>query len=160
MKYEEVKTNPKQFRGVTGLSISDFEALSPDFEQEWMSWLRQYTLNGKPRRRRYSPKSDQVPQSSDELLFFILVYLKNNMLQETMAAIFNMKQDMVNKLIHILHPILQKALKKSAPISEVSRIDEVIKEGEYLALDATEQRVQRDTHDQETYYSGKKKPTQ
>lgn len=157
MKYTTLRGKAKQFRAITGHSIEEFDVLSPIFEQSWHKWLRQYQLNGKRRTRRYSPKGESVPQDSDELLFFILVYLKNNLLQETLAAAFEMSQDMANKLIHVLIPILEKAYTLYKPTNDPAVAAAAVKAGEYYAIDATEQRVQRDLYDQKQYYSGKKK---
>jgi hypothetical protein len=95
--------------------------------------------------------------SEAELLFFILFYHKNNPLQEAIAASFDLTQDLANKLIHILMPLLNKSLSQWKPETNPQRLDYALKEGEYYAGDCTERRVQRDKHDQEHYYSGKKK---
>ena len=86
-----------------------------------------------------------------------MTYLKNNTLQEVHAGMFDMKQDMCNKLIHILHPIVCKCLEEFRPIDNTEVLNEKAKNGGYLAADCTERRVQRDSHCQEDYYSGKKK---
>jgi hypothetical protein len=137
------------------MTLKEFDGLLPLFAQKWDSYIRKFTLSGKPRTRRYSPKGD-FDMSEENLLFFIMVYLKNNNLQETHAAMFDMKQDMCNKLIHILHPIVNKSLEQYRPETNGSRLDYVIQKNEYLAGDCTERKVQRDSYCQEEYYSGKK----
>jgi hypothetical protein len=157
MNYEKIRSNPKQFQALTSLSVDEFDDLLRHFAPLWASWIRHFTLGGKPRKRRYSAKSDQIPASDAEKLFFILYYHKNNPLQEALAAFFNMEQDMANKLIHILMPLLEKSLSQWKPESNPQRLDSRLEQGGYYAADCTERRVQRDAHDQEHYYSGKKK---
>lgn len=159
MNYTRVRQNPTQFKAVTSLSLDEFDELLDLFAPRWNSYIRKFTLSGKPRLRKYSPKGD-FDMSEENLLFFIMVYLKNNSLQETHAAMFGLTQDMCNKLIHILHPLVNKSLEKFRPETNAMRIDNVIKEGEYIAGDCTERQVQRDMHCQEDYYSGKKNSMQ
>jgi hypothetical protein len=157
MKYTTIRNNPKQFLALTSLTTEEFDGLLPIFSSHWSSWIRHFTLSGKPRQRRYSPKSDKLKLSDEEMLFLILYYHKNNPLQEAIAASFDMTQDLANKLIHILMPLLNKSLAQWKPETNPQRLDNALAEGEYYAGDCTERRVQRDKHDQEHYYSGKKK---
>lgn len=157
MNYEKIRSNAKQFKALTSLTVEEFDGLFRQFSPLWSSWIRHFTLGGKPRVRKYSPKSDQIPFDDREKLFFILYFHKNNPLQEALAGSFGMDQDMANKLIHILLPILEKSLAKWRPETNAQRVDMVLKPNEYYAGDCTERRVQRDAHDQEHYYSGKKK---
>jgi hypothetical protein len=110
MKYTTIRNNPKQFLALTSLTTEEFDGLLPIFSSHWSSWIRHFTLSGKPRQRRYSPKSDKLKLSDEEMLFLILYYHKNNPLQEAIAASFDMTQDLANKLIHILMPLLNKSL--------------------------------------------------
>jgi hypothetical protein len=157
MNYENIRTKEKQFKALTSLTVAEFDELLRLFAPLWDSWIRHFTISGKPRQRRYSPKSDKIPLTTEEKLFFILYYYKNNPLQEAQAAAFNMEQDMTNKLIHILLPLLEKSLSKFKPETNPQRLDTVLEKDTYYAADCTERRIQRDKHDQEHYYSGKKK---
>ncbi|MDZ7935307.1 MAG: transposase family protein [Emticicia sp.] len=88
-------------------------------------------------------------------LFFILAYQKNASLQEFFAAAFDTEQAFCNKYIHILAPILEKSLSQYAPTRNIEEVN--FQEGQKYLGDATERAIQRDTYDQESFYSGKKK---
>jgi Helix-turn-helix of DDE superfamily endonuclease len=115
MNYEKIRSSPKQFKALTSLTVEEFDALLQIFSPIWSSSIRHFTLSGKIRQQMYSPKSDQLLINDEQKLFFILYYYKNNPLQEAMAASFDMKQNMTNKLIHILMPLLHKSLFKWKP---------------------------------------------
>ncbi len=155
MNYEKIRLNEAQFRAMTSMTLKEFDGVLPLFSSRWEMYIRKFTLDGKPRMRKYSPKGS-FDMRDENLLFFIMVYLKNNTLQETHAAMFDMKQDMCNKLIHILHPIVNKCLEEYRPESNGLRLEHMVQENEYLAGDCTERKVQRDKYCQEEYYSGKK----
>jgi hypothetical protein len=69
-------------------------------------------MSGKFRDNRQSfiiYKNSSFPTIADRL-FFILVYLKNNPLQEYHAACFDPDQTHCNSFIHVLHRILEQCL--------------------------------------------------
>jgi DDE superfamily endonuclease/Helix-turn-helix of DDE superfamily endonuclease len=153
--YEKARNNPRQFKSLTSLSIEKFDILLPTFESKWESYIEKYNLDGTPRLRKYVPKNEkQLPTVGDKL-FFLLFYKKTHSLQEVMAFQFDLDVSMVNKWIHILTPILNKSLEKYIPKANIEDVDFQIDE-EYI-IDGTERPIQRDTYDQETFYSGKKK---
>jgi DDE superfamily endonuclease/Helix-turn-helix of DDE superfamily endonuclease len=153
--YEKARNNSRQFKSLTSLSLEKFDILLPTFESKWESFIEKYNLDGTPRLRKYVPKNEkQLPTVGDKL-FFLLFYKKTHSLQEVMAFQFDLDVSMVNKWIHILTPILNKSLEKHIPKAKIEDVDFQIDE-EYI-IDATERPIQRDTYDQETFYSGKKK---
>jgi hypothetical protein len=85
----------------------------------------------------------------------LLYYKKVHPLQEALAFQFDLEVPMANKWIHFLTPILHKSLEKYIPKEKTQNIDFQIDE-EYI-IDGTERPIQRDTYDQEIFYSGKKK---
>lgn len=153
--YEKARNNPRQFKSLTSLSIEKFDILLPTFESKWESFIEKYNLDGTPRLRKYVPKNEeQLPTISDKL-FFLLYYKKVHPLQEALAFQFDLEVPMANKWIHILTPILNKSLEKYIPREKIQDVGFQIEE-EYI-IDGTERPIQRDTYDQETFYSGKKK---
>jgi hypothetical protein len=153
--YEKARNNPRQFKSLTSLSIEKFDILLPTFESKWESFIDKYNLYGTPRLRKYVPKNEKQLPSVGEKLFFLLFYKKTHSLQEVMAFQFDLDVSMVNKWIHILTPILNKSLEKYIPKAKIEDVDFQIDEA-YI-IDGTERPIQRDTYDQETFYSGKKK---
>ena len=96
---------------MTGLTEAEFTALLPHFEQAFVSYMRDRSIDGQPRTsRRYSTYGNcPLPTMTDKLLF-ILSYLKHNPIQEMQGQLFGMSQSNANKWIHLLHPVLNQAL--------------------------------------------------
>ena len=154
MQYIKTRQNERQFKSLTSLSVEQFDALLPIFEFKWEDFIEKYNLDGTPRMRKYAPKNEEQLSTVADKLFFILFYQKTNSLQEVVASYFDLDVSMANKWIHVLSPILDKSLEKYAP---KSRIEEVKfeKDATYIT-DGSERPIQRDTYQQEEYYSGKK----
>jgi DDE superfamily endonuclease len=109
--YEEVITRAGSLRAMTGLTEQEFQALLPPFEQAFMTYMQDHTIDGQPRTvRRYSTYDTcPLPMIADKLLF-ILTYLKQNPIQEVQGQLFGMSQANTNKWIHLLHTVLNQAL--------------------------------------------------
>jgi hypothetical protein len=109
--YEEVTQRAGSLRAMTGLTSQEFSALLPHFEQAFLAYMQEHTIDGQPRTsRRYSTyETSPLPMMADKLLF-ILTYLKQNPIQEVQGQLFGMSQSNANKWIHLLHPVLNRAL--------------------------------------------------
>jgi hypothetical protein len=154
MQYTKARLNERQFKALTSLSVEQFDTLLPIFEFKWEDFIEKFNLDGTPRMRKYVPKNEeQLPTVADKL-FFILFYQKTNSLQEVVASYFDLEVSMANKWIHILAPILDKSLEKYAPKSRIEDV-KFEKDATYIT-DGSERPIQRDTYQQEEYYSGKK----
>jgi hypothetical protein len=110
-RYEEVTQRAGSLQALTGLTEAEFHALLPYFEQAFVTYLHDRTIDGQPRTsRRYSAYDNcPLPTMADKLLF-ILTYLKQNPIQEVQGQLFGMSQSNANKWIHVLHPVLNQAL--------------------------------------------------
>ncbi|MGJ1014505.1 transposase family protein [Bacteroides salyersiae] len=170
MNYNDHKNNSKSFRALTGLDHVQFIHLLPYFEAAHDDYLSEYELNGKRCGNRRSfciYKNSPLPDVS-ERLFFILVYLKNNPLQEYHAACFGMGQKHCNTFVHCLSHILRLSLETMGLVpaqtdKELSaRLSELSKNGTVqpvLLHDGTERDIPSpvDPDEQQEQYSGKKK---
>jgi hypothetical protein len=109
--YEEITRRAGSLRALTGLTEAEFQALLPHFEQAFVTYMHDRTIDGQPRTsRRYSTYDTcPLPTLADKLLF-ILTYLKQNPIQEVQGQLFGMSQSNANKWIHMLHPVLNQAL--------------------------------------------------
>jgi hypothetical protein len=155
MNYEKSRLNSARFLSLTSLTVSEFDELLPYFEANWLDFIERYNLDGTPRLRAYSPRNEsQLPSVADKL-FFILLYQKNNLLQEFLAASFDIDTGMANKWIHVLSPILEKSLARYKAPSKIQEVD--LEAGKTYLIDGVERAVQRDTYRQADFYSGKKK---
>jgi hypothetical protein len=104
---------------LTGLSVEEFDRLMETFAPACEAFLEKYTFDGKKRFHRYSPRGGKLT-NIQEKLFFILIYYKNNFLQEAQAAIFGMKQDMCNKGIKVLHLFCSNP-SRTSPLKNTSK---------------------------------------
>jgi Helix-turn-helix of DDE superfamily endonuclease len=109
--YEEVTQRAGSLRSMTGLTEAEFTALLPHFEHALVAYLQDRTIDGQSRTsRRYSTYvTCPLPTMADKLLF-ILTYLKQHPIQEVQGQLFGMSQSNANKWIHLLHPVLNRAL--------------------------------------------------
>ena len=160
MQYDKIKKRPVQFLGITGLTIADFDFLLPHFKIEWDNYNDIFTLEGKPRQRKSYSRTDSILPKVSDKLFFVLIYLKTNPLQEQHAASFQMTQPQANILIHLLSDILRKTLKQLGELPEryEYRVKHVIASCEDVLLDGVERPIQRPQASdlQKASYSGKK----
>jgi len=164
-QYEELKTQPRKFLAVTGLTVEEFTILLPAFEK---AYLKKYpakkTKTGKPRIRKAGAGRKSFLDRIEQKLLFALVYQKTYPLQAVMGELFGMGQAQANEWIHILLPILKQALDdlgvqperdpKKFGTKEKDRPDALDS-----AIDGTERRRQRpkDAEKQALHYSGKRK---
>ena len=155
--YETSITNSPQFLSLTSLYPEEFQALVPLFQVEYDNWSKHYQFNGLPRINRYAPRKGSILPTYEDKLFFCLVYLKNNPLQEYHAASFRMNQDMCSKWLKVLLPIVEKVLKPYEAKRQIQQLGPHLSENETLIADCTERTVQRSDSDQEHFFSGKKK---
>ena len=110
-RYEEVTQRARSLRSLTGLTEAEFQALLPHFEQAFVTYMHDRTIDGQPRtsRRYRTYGACPLPTIADKLLF-ILTYVKQNPIQEVQGQLFGMSQSNANKWIHLLHPVLNQAL--------------------------------------------------
>jgi hypothetical protein len=108
---EEVTQRAGSLRSLTGLTEAEFHALLPPFEQAFMTYMHDRTIDGQPRTsRRYSTYGTcPLPTIADKRLF-ILTYVKQHPIQEVQGQLFGMSQSNASKWIHLLHPVLNHAL--------------------------------------------------
>ena len=109
--YEEVTQRAGSLRSMTGLTEAEFMALLPHFEQAFVGYMQDRTIDGQPRTsRRYTTYDTcPLPTTADKLLF-ILTYLKQNPIQEVQGQLFDRSQSNANTWIHVRHPVLNQAL--------------------------------------------------
>lgn len=170
MNYNDHKDNPNSFCALTDLTHIQFSHLLAYFEAAYDNCLCEYELNGNHRsnRRSFCIYKNSLLPNIPERLFFILVYLKNNPLQEYHAACFDMGQKHCNTFVHCFTHILRLSLETMELVpaqtdKELSaRLSELSKDGSIkpiLLHDGTEREILRpiDWDEQKEQYSGKKK---
>jgi hypothetical protein len=145
---------------LTGLTVAQFDALAQDFEVDVIDHLSRFTFEGKPRIRVHKPRKTSTLPTIKDKLFFTLIFMKNNPLQECHAAMFSMSQPQANMLIHTFVPLLRKTLKRLGELPErrASRLGYLLENQSDVLLDGTERPIQRPSDHEvaDEHYSGKK----
>lgn len=166
MNYQTLHKKPKQFRSVSGLSHWDFTALHTDFALLWQKQMAEYTATGTPRRRRYSIRRDSVLPTTEDMLLFVLSYLKNNPTQEYHSSEWGMTQSQAHPWMQRCLNVLRETLMRSDMLPARTNLELMERlesmstaERTGLRLDGTERPIERpvDRRKQKEQYSGKKK---
>lgn len=164
MTYAQVAGRKGQLVAVTGLDDASFGALHAVFEPVMAHQRRHFTLQGRPRQRAlHALPRDSAFAASEDLLLFVLSYLKSNPLQAAHAAAFGLTQPQVNQWLHRSLPWLRAALARlrELPARPDQPLSTVLAGLPHVLLDATERPVPRstDAETQREHYSGKKSGT-
>jgi hypothetical protein len=166
INYDDLKTKPKEFLAVTGLTHEEFVQLLIPFAQIFQDQTAKQTAEGKPRHRQPGAGTKGKLCQMENKLLFILAYQKGYELQTFLALHFGISQPQANYWIHRLLPVLQQALAtlNCLPERDASAVADLLGPQDTppdLILDGTERRRQRpkDKTQQKEDYSGKKKPT-
>lgn len=155
LAYATVRQRPPQFLACTGFTIDEFDILLPSFSRAWDEYRKKNYVNsggGKPK----------LPSLADKL-FFILFYYKVYPIQQAMGVIFGMSQSQVCTWIHVLSPVLKRALgiEQCLPERNPRKLKEALEACEMrdFLIDGTERERQRpsDPREQHDFYSGKQK---
>lgn len=175
MNIEKILNRPAQLIALTSLTREEFDKIYPVFKEEWRKWFKHYDFHFKRRKKPLTHLQIQAPTktlpSVSDKLFFMLFQMKNNHLQEALAAAFDMDQGQVSKWLKILEPLLQNTLKKmgvqpARNANDLVRMFEIRQDennaldkpkARTISADATDRPIGRSTdyETQKDYYSGK-----
>ena len=108
LKYDFFKNKEKTFLSMTSLTVVEFDSLCEKFEETLKNFKSGDKENDPSSNKGGRPSVLDLPQDK---LFFILFYLKNYPLQETMGALFGLSQPRANHWIHFLSAVLEETLK-------------------------------------------------
>jgi hypothetical protein len=112
VQFTDVQSRPTEFLDLTSLTLDEFQLLVPPFEAAFQAHMAAWRLDGKPRTaRQFSVYKNCPLPTSEDRLFFILVYLKTYALQVVQGRLFGMGQSKANQWIHVLLPVLLAALR-------------------------------------------------
>lgn len=162
LRYLELIQNPRRFLALTGYTVAEFRALFSFFTVRFQAYVARFTLEGKPRRHRaYSPYKNSTFATMEDMLLFILTYMKTYPIQQTQAQLFGMQQSQANPWIHLLSPLVKQALADCDELPARKSDEMHLDEGnvELFVHDGTERPINRpqDPEEQHLYYSGKQK---
>src|SRR5215218_4115000 len=112
LQFADMQTRPTEFLDLTSLTLEEFQTLVPPFEAAFHAHMAVWRLDGKPRTTRQFTVYKNCPlPTTEDRLFFILVYLKTYALQVVQGRLFGMGQSKANQWIHVLLPVLLAALR-------------------------------------------------
>lgn len=164
MEYSVISKNSTQFLALTSLHVKEFESLLLDFSLTCEKYFRYHTLEGKKRKIVTSKEHGNAKlQGSEQKLFFLMVYLKTNALQEHQAASFGISQTKVSRISHVLLELLNQTLIKKGlmPFRDGELLSKQLSNHptKVFIYDGMERIILRNAQDdaQEDEYSGKKK---
>ena len=147
VSYTTVRQRSNQFLACRGCTVDEFDILLRSFSHAWDEYRKKNYVNsggGNPR----------LPNVTDKL-FFILFYSKVYPIQSAMGAMFGMSQSQVCTWIHVLSPVLKRALgvEKCLPERNPCKLKEALEACEIhdFLIDGTERERQRpsDPHEQQ-----------
>jgi len=169
--YDKLSGKPSACKSLTGLSVTDFDALYDDFAPAHAQRLQQSTTTkrtGKPRQRAVGAGRPHQHDLRDRLLM-ALFWLRIYPTYEVLGFFFWLNktnaEDNVKDVLATLRTLTDFAFDHPAAQRKKLRSAQAVMEAfpdVRLVIDAKEQRIQRprstkDNDRQKPYYSGKKK---
>jgi hypothetical protein len=155
-------SNPRQWQSTIGINEKQFGILNSKFQIVYEK-VFENTLSEKQKNL----KRNFVFSTYEDILFFLLFYLKNPVVFDTLGFIFGMDGSNAQRIVTKLMPILEKTLSDANLIpvrnfSDLNQFKEIMKTNTEIIIDATEMNIQRpaDYQRQKDFYSGKKNDTQ
>src|SRR4051795_4726483 len=111
MNFETLRTRPRVFQQLTGLTVAAFESLLAAFGRAYQEDRQERDHERPtPRRRRHGGgRKGTLPTLADKLVF-LLFYFRHYPTQETLAFLFGFSQGQACQWIHRLTPIVNRAL--------------------------------------------------
>lgn len=162
LSYINLKVKSNLIKSATGLSLKEFDYLSPTFDEKWKEFIDSYTFEGKHRTRMRGRRKNNTFKCIEDMLIFILYDYRHNPTQEFIGLHFSLTQSKVAIWIKVLEPLLLKSLEtlKLVPVRESQKLNNRLIDSVTILLDGTERPVNRPKYDQNEFYSGKKSNTQ
>lgn len=161
MYYKAALRTDRMSKALTGLTVSEFYALIPQFEY----YYREYEAKKKKdRKRAVGAGRNSAIESIEEKLFYILWYMKTYPTFDVASFQVGFHRSNACDWVHILLPVLELTMKRTfvLPQRKISSPEEYFKlfpEAKEVFVDAVERLKQRPKKEraQTKAYSGKKK---
>ena len=164
LNFQNIRTRPRVFQQLTGLTLAAFETLLADFERA-SDEDRQQRDRQRPTPRQRRPgggAKGALPTPADKLVV-LLSSFRQYPTQETVASLFGFSQGQACQWIHRLTPIVNRALgsELQLPARQPAPLQEVLSAcpGLEFLIDGTERPLRRpkDRQRRRDDYSGKTK---
>ena len=102
LSYAKLKSKPRVFRSLTGITLSEFEELLLSFEKVWQDYLYTHYIDRDGRQRSYGGGRKAELNDIRDKLLFILFYFRQYPTQEVQGFLFGMGQPQANEWVHRL----------------------------------------------------------
>jgi len=149
----------RQWQSTIGLGEKQFGILTSKFQIAYEKFF-EITLSEKEKNLR----QNFVFSTYEDNLFFLLFFLKNPVVFDTLGFIFGMDGSNAQRIIKKLMPVLEKVLsdEKLIPVRNFKNLEhfkEHMQTKTEIIIDATEMSIERPANydKQKEFYSGKKK---
>jgi len=157
VSYKTLK-NDRQWHSAIGLSEKQFWILKLKFQIVYEKFF-ETTLAEKEQNL----KQNFVFSTYEDILFFLLFFLKNPVVFDTLGFIFGMDGSNAQRIVAKLMPVLENTLSddKLLPVrnfKDMEQFNEHMQSNSEIIIDVTEMSIQRpaDYEKQKEFYSGKK----
>jgi hypothetical protein len=161
MNIHKAYKNPRLMQALTGVSVTEFNSLLPQFEQ---CVLEDKHIRSTASKRTFGGGSKGRLPTPEEKLFFILIYLKTYPTFDVLGFLFDMHRSKTHQHTVQLLSSLEKTLgrKLVLPQKKITSVEEFLEKFPRIRdifVDGVERPVQRpkDKKRQNKLYSGKKK---
>jgi hypothetical protein len=149
----------RQWQSTIGISEIQFWILKSKFQIAYEQFFEN-TLSEK----KENLKQNFIFSTYEDILFFLLFFLKNPVVFDTLGFVFGMDGSNAQRIVTKLMPVLEKTLsqEKLIPVrnfKDLNQFKEHIQANSEVIIDVTEMSIQRpvDYQRQKEFYSGKKK---
>jgi DDE superfamily endonuclease/Helix-turn-helix of DDE superfamily endonuclease len=164
MRYEHLKQHPNVFLKMTGLRISEYDALVDDLLPQLVQ--AEYERLSRPDRQREMGGGRKPELDERNQLLLTVVWLRVYPTHEVLGYLFGVSDSTASRIIQRVLPVLEQAGRDTMRMPDPGRkrrrsLDQLLSDTPELALviDSFEQKVQRpkDPDERDAFYSGKKK---
>lgn len=165
-QYAQIRRYPQVFRGMTGLTIREFDGLADEILPLLATGDRQRLNQERPQRQREIGGGRSAMLSMTDRLLLTVVWLRKYPNHETLGYLFGVSDSTAGRYIHQVLPVLEAAGRATMRLPDPGRkrgrtLDNLLQDVPELAVvvDTFEQAVQRPAKrtEADTYYSGKKR---
>jgi hypothetical protein len=161
---QKLRTRPRIFRQLTGLTLAAFQPLRADFERaDELDRQQRDRQRPRPRQRRPGGGAKGTRPTPADKLVFLLFYFRQYPTQETLAFLFGFSQGQACQWIQRLTPIVNRALgyQLHLPARQPAPLQDVLAAcpGREFLIDGTERPIRRpkDSQRRRDDSSGQKK---
>jgi hypothetical protein len=151
--------NHRQWQSTIGISEKQFWILKSKFQISYETFFENSLF-----AKEKNLKQNFVFSSYEDILFFLLFFLKNPVVYDTLGFIFGMDGSNAQRIVVKHIPVLEKTLfdEKLIPVRNFKDFEQFkayMQSNTEIIIDATEMTIQRpvDYDKQKEFYSGKKK---